>query len=1214
MPYIVETAQFKAEGAVVDWPLQAKRLGFSYAGNTPRLLHLRWMIHPELGMPTEPFIVWRRSKNNPGPVIKDLNFTVTPEAYLFGSKRVDWTDGLMMRVVVDIQANVAGLMTAYAGSATFGSMTQFINVPAGNSTLTIEAPEIDGLILQDGMNVTKVKGIPADWLVQAAGWAKLEIVGLPVVKAEWVGVGKHASDQGMVGALTDPGSAAMQRLARGGPQVGWQPKLPTGETVPAWVAPNYALLIDEVRKDVLTRLKPVMLSAPDQQITKKVSEQAVLENSNKQQMPHQNNQMSVAPLALMLLAAGTDPWYSLALGFGTAYDARTTGITGAGSEALMYDYMITARWEKGLNGSSASPFEMAALVPAPTQAVACPTPANLSAALMGYQRPHAVDQDWRCSVMTNWDRFVDNEIFRPRTYAFVRAGLSPVEPIKALMQPRTSGGLRHLVINGVQSDPLPGDWWQLGAVERELPIPSAATKRTNRYGICQQDIYGQWSPWGATDLTVDEPAVDDVRIVSAHLRPSLPANANSAVCPTTLEIEFLWDWRVRGPGRIRFVGRLYPAANHGDPPPSLVRPNVLQRDLNGNGSMLVIHFTNDTPDPLANVTFTPLSADGQQSFTSFGQATQGNRARRYRVTVSDFSLNFANTAHIGLALWAQGQERIPPQRDGDWSNRWDQDLGQKVENPTVISTSDPRPPKVEPDIVQLASLPDSAGECHARLTWNPGNPSTNAAGYFIYETTESKILRLFNQGDPPQDQSLSLRLTEIKNLFKANPASCRSVFTKRNSEPLKATSADVTLPKGTTSIHLYVVLGMNAGQVESDWPSGNNADDHLQAFAAPRIQKPSPPTIEARALLDENVSPPVYRAQLRIGSRTGPRVKRVELFRVRVDDAAKELETMGPPVAVITSGGPNWSVSTNPGSSDIATISGHDTPPGSWKRVWYRATAWSERDQLRGYLAGRSPASSAVSIVVPPATPPDLSAVKVSWPNNGDIADALLEWTSSAPLHKTVLGPHILTARAKVAGAPWGSAPLIDLRSELDALPGTKPLKGSGVWLVTPVGPGRQYAAYIHRASANDAVGVAIRLTDPLGRVSEQVVQIPSGSLLPAPELHRLAYRASPMPPGINFAFGSSAPLNVMPPYMVRVRTSAPHQHNFNAELKGALAAIPVTAQWPPPGNAPLTWRRMPGNGPNYEYQVFCRVPVGTFQVWLTSFDGRVAEQTLKVS
>jgi hypothetical protein len=1202
MPYVVETALFKAEGALVDWNVQAGRLNVPYQGKNPKVLQLRWMIHPDLGMPTEPFIVWRRAKTNQGPVTKLLSFTVTKEDYLFGSASVTWTDGPMMRVAVDIQASVAGLMIAYAGSPTYGSMTEFIGVSAGTSTVVIDAPEIDGLIIGEGMTVTQVSGIPVDWLVQAAGWQQLEIVGLPVVKSAWGGIGKWgSSDQGMVGALTDPGNAAVQRLTRGAPQLGWQPKLPTGESVPAWVASNASPLVAEARNDVLAQLRPVMATVPNLQITRKFTAPAILENSSGQQMPNQNNQTSASPLALALLAAGTDPWYSLALGFGTAYAASAGTIAAAASDALLYDYMVTARWEKGLDGVSAL-YEMAALVPTPTQAAACPTPANLSAALMGYLRPLDVDLDWRCSVRTSWDRFVDNEIFRPRTYAFVRVGLSPAEAPKVLMQPRASGGLRYLVINGAASDPLPDDWWQLDGVDRELPIPLPATQRTNRYGICQQDIYGQWSPWSTTDITVAEPAVDDVRIVSASLRPSLPANPNSSICAATLTIEFLWDWRIRRPDKIRFNGRLYPASTHGDPPPNLVMPNALQRDLSGSGATLELHFTGDTPDAAPDVSVAALSADGRTSVT-FGPQ-QGSGTRRYRVSVQNFSLDFATTAHIGLALWAQGRERIPPQRDGAWSGQ-----------PSIISTSDPRPPRIIPDVVQLASLPDASGECHARLTWNPGNPATNAAGYFIYESTESKILRANNELEPEPDKSLSLRLTHIKELFKTNPGKYRPGFTRVNAEPLKATSADVALPRGSTTIHLYVVLGMNAGLVESEWPSGQSADDHLQAFAAPRVMKPAPPTLEVHAILDKSVTPPVYRARIKVGSRPGPRVRKVELFRVRVADAAREVDTMGPAVASITSGGGGWTVAAHPGTSDIALVSGDDAPPGSWKRVFYRATAWSAPDPLRGYLAGRSPASAAAMAIVPPSTPPDLSPVTMSWPNNGAAGDVLLEWTSAAPIRRTPLGPHLLSVRAKVAGAVAGAPALIAWTDPPDKLPTAAPGSGSGVWLGNPAGPAPYlYRAYVRRASAGDAVGVVIHLTDPLGRVSERLVQIPSGSLLPAPEVHDLGYKVSQVPAGVSFTFKSGVPLTVVPSYVLQLTTFAPGTHTITSQLQGPLSAVPVTVVWPPGGNLPLTWRRVPGPGPVYTYQAFCRVPVGLFVVRLTSPDNRVADATLLVS
>jgi hypothetical protein len=68
MAYIVDSTLFQAEGALLRWATVARRLGFPRDTKTlPQVLHLRWTLNPELGFPTEPFIVWRRHKDNRKP-------------------------------------------------------------------------------------------------------------------------------------------------------------------------------------------------------------------------------------------------------------------------------------------------------------------------------------------------------------------------------------------------------------------------------------------------------------------------------------------------------------------------------------------------------------------------------------------------------------------------------------------------------------------------------------------------------------------------------------------------------------------------------------------------------------------------------------------------------------------------------------------------------------------------------------------------------------------------------------------------------------------------------------------------------------------------------------------------------------------------------------------------------------------------------------------
>jgi hypothetical protein len=129
--------------------------------------------------------------------------------------------------------------------------------------------------------------------------------------------------------------------------------------------------------------------------------------------------------------------------------------------------------------------------------------------------------------------------------------------------------------------------------------------------------------------------------------------------------------------------------------------------------------------------------------------------------------------------------------------------------------------------------------------------------------------------------------------------------------------------------------------------------------------------LETQRILDNSTNPPTYKASLTITARPGPRPMQIDIHRVRVDDAARELGTY------------------------IASVTGTDAPAGSWKRVWYRATAWTALDQTRGALPGRSDASPATFVVLPPPDPPVLSPLLIG--TGPGAADVILQWT--CPLH-----------------------------------------------------------------------------------------------------------------------------------------------------------------------------------------------------------------------
>jgi hypothetical protein len=906
----------------------------------------------------------------------------------------------------------------------------------------------------------------------------------------------------------------------------------------------------------------------------------------------------VAPLPTMWLGAGSDPFLSLVLGFGTAYPAsRELGPAGPGA----HDYMITAHWARGLDGGS-PPLDYAAIIPAPGAAAPPAPPANMVCQHIGFLRPPARDGDWRLSNRISWDRPPDFQLFRNASFALARAGISPPQASQPLVDKRVSGGFRPIAINRATTNPPDPEPHRLHAIDKEIPIPSSPGMRSAKYGAAVQDIYGQWTPWVSVADTASQPDPEEVRIVNARMTTTVPGSGAS--CPATLEIEFLWDWRVRTPQTIRFAGRLYAAADHGSPPPSLVVPGGLDRSVGGGGALLAVTFLGDTPSA-PGATVVGLNEGGDQQ-VAFGPA-QGDESRRYRLTLAGLSLDFALSGHIGLALWAQCTERIPPARTSAWST-----------NPLVIATSDPRPPVVPVDHVTLASLPDAGGQCHARISWAV---QPNAIGYFVYESDETQLLDARGLPQPLPSQTLDDRLLVIEQAFTAAPAALRRNFTRLNSTPVKDGSIDVALPKGSTAIHVYVVLGSSAGQIESDWPGGPDAKDSLIAVAAPRVMNPAPPTLEVQRYLDQTSTPPVFKARLQITTRPGPRAAKIDLHRVRVDDAAADLDTMGPPIARLVSSGGGFTVNriTDPRyGSYIQSAQGTDAPSGSWRRVWYRATAWTDRDDTRGGLAGRSPASTAAWVVIPPPDGPEVS--KLSLGSGPTPPDVVVQWTSAAPLARTPLGAHVVTVRAALAGAPLKTDPLLSVDAALDRLPSAPPASGSGVWIFAKAAGLVTYRALIRRAAVTDPVRCAVRITDPLGRTGEALADIPGGPVNPAPDLGGLVVHKIVRPPArplLALEFRSQVPL-VAPldgPFRVMVMATLrgptfPPRPPLVVEMP--VGNVPTV---PPPETAPLDLYRLAGPGPVVTYVAITPVStVAQFRVRITGPDGRFAAMLENVS
>jgi hypothetical protein len=399
---------------------------------------------------------------------------------------------------------------------------------------------------------------------------------------------------------------------------------------------------------------------------------------------------------------------------------------------------------------------------------------------------------------------------------------------------------------------------------------------------------------------------------------------------------------------------------------------------------------------------------------------------------------------------------------------------------------------------------------------------------------------------PNADQTLTQRLAALRATFQANPA--RRPFTRTSAQPVAGTSTQVSLPRGTKDIHLFVVLGVSAGGVESAWPVATDPQcgKRFVAFAAPQTVAPGPPALEVSLAGDG--SSVDFAAKVRVKTAAGAPVSKVDLHRVRVPAAAVSVDMMGPPVATIAGTGGGFTVvATPPGDPDsrsddgvaqtIGTITGLDTVDGSWKPVFYRAVAWGSDDADRGQYGVRSQASVVRQVVVPPADAPDLSALGFVLPVAGS-ANARIDFTTAAPVAPTALGPHILEAEVVATDSAGASSPIaLDVsQATLDAVTTTEPGAGvSALWRDPTVGGVTSMHLLVRRADPATTLRARVRLTDPLGRITERTLDVPVVPPVQPPDL--LDPTLTTVPGGTILSFTTTVP-NEAPgfgPYRVEV-------------------------------------------------------------------------------
>ncbi|ENO88317.1 hypothetical protein [Thauera linaloolentis] len=1087
-PRIFDPQAFKGQGALITSRslFNGMRKPPTDLSDRPLMVFLRWQSSPRIGMPVEPFKVWRRPA-----------MPVEESALEFDTNSVPLPDGSVctavtlsrpvMSLTLEIRADSSGAaghivpLANGIGSSHWLAVLPYQLAPQGSNTIRFQAAYITGFLVLGRANVTACLGLPLGSADKIGDWKLVETVGLPVDQGQWSDLAhqSHGIKQGRVGAEMPAVDAAADRMSRGVNPFGWHQAFSSGDPAPAWSAPSAPALIHDAEMQLLPMLHKMMhLRAMDQAAYTQDVQINPPENLGGQHMSGEPGKAVIAPLTLLQMAVASDPLQAVMLGFGTGYVYEDLPPIVLGKMELFnepgvsdWDYMVTGLWRpKGAgNGDEV---EYAALIPRPRLAVPPPPPADLTADFLGHHQPVAPDAPWSAAVRLSWERLALDNLSRTASFAVGRADLAqPGQHADAVMEKRISAPGFLPIADAMNPNDL--ERTRQSASDGYFPIPNDPGSVNARYGVATQTIFGVWSPWITVPFAKDQPAPETVQFVDATLVPTDPGPP-ATVCPAELRLEFVLDWRARRVASAEFRGRLFAAATRHDEPSSGLglMPVAMQTSLTGASKAVKVTFAGDVPS-VAGGSIIALNEQGNAEVAP-GPA-QGD-SRRYRLTVPGFALDFAATPHIGLVLWGRVQERLAPMRLGAWSRE------------KLAYGSDPRArvTQVVP-IVPLTSLPDAAGEGHAHLSW-AAQPA--AAGYVLYTSNEFTILDRTGQPRAAPQATLSERLVAMKAAFDAVPD--RNAFTRVNDALLEVTSMDATIPRGSQAIHAWIVLPVSHGGIEGPWPSGARPSDALIVYAAPKIAEPAPPRIEARRVGQGDG----FAARIRVETRpdAGAHPRRIRLYRTRVADAARTLDSMGPPLAEISASSGPWLTTPSDPAADgsIEVVTGTDTPPGSWKYVWYRAVALADSLPERGVLGGRSQASPAVPVLVPPAGPPPLSSLSLSWLGGGP-GDVLAAFSSSVPTGETPLGPHSFEIEAMEQDR---AEPVYRKRLALNQVETVAPAApDSGVWRT---GDG-QYAFLLRRADVNHSASLTVRLIDPLGRATEQIAMIEAGAMLAPP-------------------------------------------------------------------------------------------------------------------
>jgi len=937
---------------------------------------LRWQTLPSLGFPREPFEVFRRPRN---PAAEKAQLKqVAAAAVVAGARDISvFASDLAYLVIAPVTITSGNSVTLQALDSSSRPIPGQSVTLSGSGIAEFRSPGIAALHASGTATVGPIATIGETAYANLPDWEKIQTVGLPLKDKE-IGAAYNTRPQGFEPPTLD-GIAAAELRAQITALLQINPP-GTGIAdfpLPAWPVPDVATYIKWLRNgpSLLPMIERCLQNSIDSDplklqadYTETVSlagiKQASLPGASAD--PARPSKATLPIPGVAMMGVSTDSFAAVSLGYGTldippvspvtqppfTVSAPAPHVLPAPDNFAPWDYMVTAPYT--------FPFMSVTLAALSSGQAPVQPPAGLTAKVKQVHAPVKRNQPAPAVINVSWQPSAI-----PQGYG-VLASRKPnqSEVLNAPRDPSVKGFDPYVGIAPLNPDPnIPPDQQIPNFFDTACVLPLTAPPSNERYLIAGLDVFGLWSGWVLTSAALQPSAITKPGIRNVEFLMD-PAAAVGHVVPADIRIEFAWDWQDRSPGQIRFTGNFI-APNAGLGPAPFLGGFAL-RNTGPAGPPVVFTF-NYVPASQADSLTPPINLipsidvghtiDGAVHILT--PAPNANSSQvQYRVDIKGVKLDFTSVNEIDFALYAVASESIRPGQFSDATDPVMKFVGK------VAKAFDPLPPVVHfaPPSISWTALPDATGIARGILDWTP---DPKAAGYFVWEATESALLHLLQAPgtpDAPPDTPLVNRGATLKTLLNANQDKSLQAFARLNKEPIPGARTEIKVPSAASTLYVYRISAITGANVEA------TRSPQVAVFGVPRRNVPGTP----RLMLRTTKAPlPAGIQVIGLPVESGAPPAGYRVFRVRSATLALDGSTMGPAKLDESNAGWQSYAGTSLAGKPLTGKFIVDTAavPG-WYPYRYRIKAIGIQDLNNGLYSGESDFSGVQSAFVLPPAPP----------------------------------------------------------------------------------------------------------------------------------------------------------------------------------------------------------------------------------------------------